>query len=171
MEEIQPPTLGHLNGSTTTKREDYLEWPEYFMAVAFLSAQRSKDPSSQVGACIVNQENKIVGIGYNGMPNGCDDDLLPWSRSADDRLDTKYPYVCHAEMNAIMNKNSADVKGCTMYVALFPCNECAKLIIQSVPVLSTQAAERTTGSKMPEYELIPLLMVMFHCGHHQMPSR
>ncbi|XP_069024144.1 deoxycytidylate deaminase isoform X2 [Embiotoca jacksoni] len=121
---------GPLNG-TTRKREDYLEWPEYFMAVAFLSAQRSKDPSSQVGACIVNQENKIVGIGYNGMPNGCDDDLLPWSRSADDWLDRKYPYVCHAELNAIMNKNSADVKGCTMYVALFPCNECAKLIIQA----------------------------------------
>ncbi|XP_042185644.1 deoxycytidylate deaminase isoform X2 [Oncorhynchus tshawytscha] len=113
------------------KREDYLEWPEYFMAVAFLSAQRSKDPSSQVGACIVNRENKIVGIGYNGMPNGCDDDLLPWSCSANDSLDTKYPYVCHAELNAIMNKNSADVKGCSMYVALFPCNECAKLIIQA----------------------------------------
>uniref|UniRef100_A0A672SNS5 Deoxycytidylate deaminase n=1 Tax=Sinocyclocheilus grahami TaxID=75366 RepID=A0A672SNS5_SINGR len=117
--------------SQTKKRQGYLEWPEYFMAVAFLSAQRSKDPSSQVGACIVNQENKIVGIGYNGMPNGCDDDLLPWSRSADNKLDTKYPYVCHAELNAIMNKNSADVKGCTMYVALFPCNECAKLIIQA----------------------------------------
>ncbi|XP_016087803.1 deoxycytidylate deaminase isoform X1 [Sinocyclocheilus grahami] len=124
-----------LNGThsegLTKKRQDYLEWPEYFMAVAFLSAQRSKDPSSQVGACIVNQENKIVGIGYNGMPNGCDDDLLPWSRSADNKLDTKYPYVCHAELNAIMNKNSADVKGCTMYVALFPCNECTKLIIQA----------------------------------------
>ncbi|KAG7215262.1 hypothetical protein INR49_022647 [Caranx melampygus] len=131
MEEIQPPLNGHLNGSVTRKRDDYLEWPDYFMAVAFLSAQRSKDPSSQVGACIVNQENKIVGIGYNGMPNGCNDDLLPWSRSAEDRLDTKYPYVCHAELNAIMNKNSADVKGCTMYVALFPCNECAKLIIQA----------------------------------------
>ncbi|XP_057186659.1 deoxycytidylate deaminase isoform X1 [Triplophysa rosa] len=125
----------HLNGTHSEglmkKRQDYLEWPEYFMAVAFLSAQRSKDPNSQVGACIVNQENKIVGIGYNGMPNGCDDDLLPWSRSADNKLDTKYPYVCHAELNAIMNKNSADVKGCTMYVALFPCNECAKLIIQA----------------------------------------
>ncbi|XP_040892182.1 deoxycytidylate deaminase-like isoform X1 [Toxotes jaculatrix] len=131
MEEIQQSMPGHLNGDITKKREDYLEWPDYFMAVAFLSAQRSKDPSSQVGACIVNQENKIVGIGYNGMPNGCDDDLLPWSRSADDRLETKYPYVCHAELNAIMNKNSADVKGCTMYVALFPCNECAKLIIQA----------------------------------------
>ncbi|XP_069832674.1 deoxycytidylate deaminase isoform X3 [Dendropsophus ebraccatus] len=113
------------------KREDYLEWCEYFMAVAFLSAQRSKDPSSQVGACIVNEENKIVGIGYNGMPNGCHDDALPWARTAEDTLDTKYPYVCHAELNAIMNKNSADVKGCVMYVALFPCNECAKLIIQA----------------------------------------
>ncbi|XP_067578060.1 deoxycytidylate deaminase isoform X2 [Pseudorca crassidens] len=113
------------------KRDDYLEWPEYFMAVAFLSAQRSKDPNSQVGACIVNAENKIVGIGYNGMPNGCSDDLLPWRRTAESILDTKYPYVCHAELNAIMNKNSADVKGCTMYVALFPCNECAKLIIQA----------------------------------------
>ncbi|XP_015479923.1 deoxycytidylate deaminase isoform X3 [Parus major] len=113
------------------KREDYLEWPEYFMAVAFLSAQRSKDPSSQVGACIVNSENKIVGIGYNGMPNGCSDDVLPWTRTGANRLDTKYPYVCHAELNAIMNKNSADVKGCSMYVALFPCNECAKLIIQA----------------------------------------
>ncbi|XP_035682867.1 deoxycytidylate deaminase-like isoform X1 [Branchiostoma floridae] len=113
------------------KRSDYLEWDEYFMAVAFLSAQRSKDPSSQVGACIVNSEKKIVGIGYNGMPNGCSDDKLPWSRTAENRLDTKYPYVCHAELNAILNKNSADVKGCTMYVALFPCNECAKLVIQS----------------------------------------
>ncbi|XP_034080409.1 deoxycytidylate deaminase isoform X5 [Gymnodraco acuticeps] len=135
MAEHEEQRAAPLNGDTTRKREDYLEWPEYFMAVAFLSAQRSKDPSSQVGACIVNQENKIVGIGYNGMPNGCDDDLLPWSRSADDRLNTKYPYginkVCHAELNAIMNKNSADVKGCSMYVALFPCNECAKLIIQS----------------------------------------
>ncbi|KFV13038.1 Deoxycytidylate deaminase, partial [Pterocles gutturalis] len=119
------------NEASCKKREDYLEWPEYFMAVAFLSAQRSKDPSSQVGACIVNSENKIVGIGYNGMPNGCSDDVLPWARTAAHRLDTKYPYVCHAELNAIMNKNSADVKGCSMYVALFPCNECAKLIIQA----------------------------------------
>ncbi|KAL7981889.1 hypothetical protein Chor_000946, partial [Crotalus horridus] len=116
---------------TCKKRDDYLEWPEYFMAVAFLSAQRSKDPNSQVGACIVNSENKIVGIGYNGMPNGCSDDLLPWTRTADNKLNTKYPYVCHAELNAIMNKNSADVKGCSIYVALFPCNECAKLIIQA----------------------------------------
>ena len=101
------------------------------MAIAFLSAQRSKDPSSQVGCCIVSEENKIVGIGYNGMPNRCSDDDLPWQRSADNWLDTKYPYVCHAELNAILNKNSSDVKNCTMYVGLFPCNECAKLVIQS----------------------------------------
>ncbi|XP_062933487.1 deoxycytidylate deaminase isoform X1 [Cynocephalus volans] len=120
-----------MNEVSCKKRDDFLEWPEYFMAVAFLSAQRSKDPNSQVGACIVNAENKIVGIGYNGMPNGCSDDLLPWRRTAENKLDTKYPYVCHAELNAIMNKNSADVKGCSIYVALFPCNECAKLIIQA----------------------------------------
>ncbi|CAL8238491.1 unnamed protein product, partial [Lota lota] len=101
------------------------------MAVAVLVSQRSKDPNTKVGACIVSQDNKIVGTGYNGMPNGCGDDLLPWAREAEDRLDTKYPYVCHAELNAIMNKNSADVKNCTMYVTLFPCNECAKLIIQA----------------------------------------
>ncbi|KAF4043379.1 Cytidine and deoxycytidylate deaminase zinc-binding region [Phytophthora infestans] len=115
------------------KRSDYLSWDDYFMSVAFLSAMRSKDPSTQVGACIVNPERKIVGIGYNGFPNGCGDDELPWARetATNSPLDTKYPYVCHAEMNAILNKNSTDVKGCSIYVALFPCNECAKLIIQS----------------------------------------
>ncbi|CAG0879707.1 unnamed protein product [Darwinula stevensoni] len=113
------------------KREDYLEWQEYFMAIAFLSAMRSKDPVTQVGACIVNSEKKIVGIGYNGMPIGCSDDELPWDKTNPDQLLNKYMYVCHAEMNAIMNKNSADVKGCTIYVALFPCNECAKIIIQA----------------------------------------
>ncbi|XP_037088114.1 deoxycytidylate deaminase-like [Pollicipes pollicipes] len=113
------------------KRTGYLEWAEYFMAICFLSAMRSKDPVTQVGACIVSDDRKIVGIGYNGMPLGCSDDRLPWGKVAANSLDTKYMYVCHAEMNAIMNKNSANVKGCTIYVALFPCNECAKLIIQS----------------------------------------
>ncbi|ELU15543.1 hypothetical protein CAPTEDRAFT_150280 [Capitella teleta] len=117
--------------SVTKKREDYLSWPDYFMAIAFLSAQRSKDPRTQVGACVVNSENKIVGTGYNGMPIGCSDDNLPWDRKAENELDTKYLYVCHAELNAILNKNSSDVKNCTIYVALFPCNECAKVIIQS----------------------------------------
>lgn len=101
------------------------------MATAFLASKRSKDPSSQVGACIVNSDKKIVGVGYNGFPTGCDDDKFPWAKDTADPLDSKYMYVCHAEMNAILNKNSADVKGCTIYVGLFPCNECAKLIIQS----------------------------------------
>eukprot|EP00753_Platysulcus_tardus_P001236 PLAT112.1.p1 GENE.PLAT112.1~~PLAT112.1.p1 ORF type:complete len:161 (-),score=44.64 PLAT112.1:97-555(-) len=101
------------------------------MSVAFLSALRSKDPNTQVGACIVSPDRKIVGIGYNGFPIGCDDESLPWARRGESELDTKYPYVCHAEMNAIMNKNAAQLRGCTIYVALFPCNECAKLIIQA----------------------------------------
>lgn len=113
------------------KRADVIQWDDYFMSVAFLSAMRSKDPSTQVGACVVNQDKRIVGIGYNGFPRGCSDDELPWSREAENQLDTKYLYVCHAEMNAILNKNSADVKGCTIFVALFPCNDCAKIIIQS----------------------------------------
>merc|ERR550534_3317421 len=113
------------------KRPDYLEWPEYFMAVSFLSAMRSKDPATQVGACIVSPDNRIVGIGYNGMPRGCSDDLLPWGKQSDNQLNNKYIYVCHAEMNAILNKNSENITGCSIYVALFPCNECAKMIIQS----------------------------------------
>ena len=101
------------------------------MSVAFLSSMRSKDPSTQVGACIVNVDSRIIGIGYNGFPRGCGDDSLPWSRVGASELDTKYPYVCHAEVNAILNKCAADVKGARIYVALFPCNECAKMIIQS----------------------------------------
>ncbi|MCQ2398558.1 MAG: dCMP deaminase family protein [Sphaerochaetaceae bacterium] len=112
------------------KREDYISWDEYFMAVAVLSSMRSKDPHTQVGACIVNQEKKIVGTGYNGFPTGCSDDELPWEREGDP-CDTKYPYVCHAELNAILNSNTQNLRGCTLYVALFPCNECAKAIIQS----------------------------------------
>jgi len=100
------------------------------MAVAQLSARRSKDPNTQVGACIVNKNKRIIGIGYNGFPTGCSDDELPWSREGD-LLDTKYPYVCHAEMNAITNAtNKPDLDGASMYVSLFPCNECAKLIVQ-----------------------------------------
>ena len=112
-----------------SKRTDYISWSQYFMEIAKLSAKRSKDPSTQVGACIVNTENKIVGIGYNGFPNGIDDDELSWLRDGK-YLHTKYPYVCHAEMNAIM-KCTLLPKNCTIYVTLFPCNECAKLIIQS----------------------------------------
>lgn len=112
------------------KRSDYISWDEYFMGVASLSSRRSKDPNTQVGACIVNKEKKIVGTGYNGFPQGCSDDDLPWEREGD-LLDTKYPFVCHAELNAILNSISRDLTGCTLYVDLFPCNECAKAIIQS----------------------------------------
>ncbi len=113
------------------KRKDYISWSDYFMGIAILSAQRSKDPNSQVGACIVSPDNKIVGIGYNGFPVGCSDDELPWEREAPSPYETKYPYVCHAELNAILNKNTADLRGCRIYVTLFPCSECTKLIIQS----------------------------------------
>jgi len=113
-----------------TKRSDYLSWDDYFMAVAQLSAQRSKDPNTQVGACIVNSRKRIIGIGYNGFPMGCSDDELPWEREGA-FLETKYPYVCHAEMNAITNaSNKPQLEGASMYVSLFPCNECAKLIVQ-----------------------------------------
>lgn len=113
------------------KREDYISWDEYFMGIAMLSAQRSKDNSTQVGACIVNDEHKIVSVGYNGMPTGCSDDDMPWEREGDSSLDTKYPFVCHAELNAILNSSFGSLSGCTLYVTLFPCNECAKAIIQS----------------------------------------
>lgn len=109
--------------------KDWISWDEYFMGVALLSSYRSKDPSTKVGACIVDQHNKIVGVGYNGFPIGCDDELLPWDREGA-FLDTKYPYVCHAELNSILNSNF-NLRDCRIYVALFPCNECAKAIIQS----------------------------------------
>lgn len=111
------------------KREDFISWDEYFMGIALLSSMRSKDPSTQVGACIVNDENRIVGVGYNGFPKGCSDDIFPWERDGETNL-TKYPYVCHAELNAILNSNG-NVRGTRIYVALFPCNECAKSIIQA----------------------------------------
>lgn len=100
------------------------------MGVALLSARRSKDPNTQVGACIVNQKNKIVGAGYNGLPIGCNDDDFPWDKQGN-FLDTKYPYICHAELNAILNNIGMDLQGCKIYTALFPCNECTKAIIQS----------------------------------------
>ncbi len=114
----------------TGKRTDYITWEEYFMAIAQLSAKRSKDPNTQVGACVVNGKKRIIGIGYNGFPTGCSDDELPWSREGE-YLRTKYPYVCHAEMNAITNaSNKNELDGATIYVSLFPCNECAKLMVQ-----------------------------------------
>ena len=110
------------------KREDYISWDEYFMGIAMLAARRSKDPNTQVGACIVSQDNIILSTGYNGMPKGCSDDEYPWEREG---TETKYPYVVHAELNAILNANGRDLRGSRLYVALFPCNECAKAIIQS----------------------------------------
>lgn len=112
------------------KRQDYISWEAYFMGVALLAAQRSKDNSTQVGACIVNRDKKILSVGYNGMPIGCSDDDMPWEREGE-MLHTKYAYVCHAELNAILNNNGGSLKGTTVYTTLFPCNECAKAIIQS----------------------------------------
>ena len=103
------------------KRQDYISWDEYFMGIALLSAQRSKDSHTQVGACIVNHENKILSLGYN----------MPWERNGENPVNTKYMYVCHAELNAILNRSSGSLEGAKLYVTLFPCNECAKAIIQS----------------------------------------
>jgi dCMP deaminase len=110
------------------KRTDYINWDEYFMGIAMLAAKRSKDPSTQVGACIVSEDNIIISTGYNGMPKGCSDDEFPWNRDGENN---KYYYVVHAELNAILNANGRDLRGSRVYVALFPCNECAKAIIQS----------------------------------------
>lgn len=112
-----------------SKREDYLSWDEYFMGIAFLSGMRSKDPLTQVGACIIDEDKKIIGIGYNGFPMGSSDDTMPWGREGD-FLETKYPYVVHAELNAILNSIKS-LKNSTIYVTHFPCNECAKAIVQS----------------------------------------
>ena len=112
------------------KRTDYISWDEYFMGIALLSAQRSKDNNTQVGACIVSGNHRILSVGYNGMPTGCPDDHMPWNREGPP-LESKYLYVCHAELNAILNSGGASLRGTTLYVTQFPCNECAKAIIQS----------------------------------------
>ncbi len=112
------------------KRTDYISWDEYFMGVALLSGMRSKDPNSQVGACIVSPDNKILSMGYNGFPTGCSDDDFPWAREGEP-LENKYFYVTHAELNAILNYRGGSLEGARLYVTLFPCNECAKAIIQS----------------------------------------
>ena len=145
------------------KRQDYISWDEYFMGVAVLAGKRSKDPNTQVGACIVSPENIIVSTGYNGFPMGCSDDEYPWEREGEE---TKYPFVVHAELNAILNSHGRTLAGSRIYVALFPCNECAKAIIQAglreVVYLSdkyekdpmTQASKRmlaSAGVKMRQY--------------------
>lgn len=114
----------------SSKRQDYISWDEYFMGVAYLSGMRSKDPNTQVGACIVSGNNKILSMGYNGLPVGCDDDEFPWVRESESPLDNKYFYSTHSELNAILNYRGGSLEGAKIYVTLFPCNECAKAIIQ-----------------------------------------
>ena len=112
------------------KREDYISWDEYFMGVSLLSGMRSKDPNTQVGACIVSEDNKILSMGYNGFPRGCSDEEFPWEREGEPE-EIKYAYVTHSELNAILNYRGGSLQGAKLYVSLFPCNECAKAIIQS----------------------------------------
>ena len=113
------------------ERKDYLKWDQYFMALAEVCSLRSKDPNTRVGACLVDENNKVISLGYNGMPIGCDDTKMPWGRQSKEFLETKYPFVCHAELNAILNSKGKIYSGGIIYTTLFPCNECAKAIIQS----------------------------------------
>lgn len=146
---------------------EFLTWDAYFMGVAMLSADRSKDPHTKVGACIVGQDNKILSMGYNGMPRGCSDEVFPWKRDDSEELNNKYPYVCHAELNAILNFEGISLKGAKIYTTLFPCNECTKALIQTGirevvylsdkyrGTLSNLAAKRmmeATGIKYRKYE-------------------
>ena len=135
------------------KRTDYITWDEYFMGVALLAAKRSKDPNTQVGACIVDENNVIISTGYNGLPIGCSDDDFPWNRDGENN---KYAYVVHAELNAILNATGKSLRGARVYVALFPCNECAKAIIQSgikeVIYLSDKYAD-TPGTQASKWML------------------
>ena len=132
---VQNRKMGKQDGwkgrnSMSTKRQDYITWDEYFMGVAHLSGMRSKDPNTQVGACIVSKDNKILSMGYNGFPNGCSVEEFPWDKQGEE-LETKYPYVTHGELNAILNYRGGSLEGTKLYVSLFPCNECAKAIIQA----------------------------------------
>lgn len=148
------------------KRKDYISWDEYFMGVAKLSGMRSKDPNSQVGACIVSQDNKILSMGYNGFPKFCSDDEFPWARDGEE-LDKKYVYVVHSELNAILNYRGGSLEGAKLYVTMFPCNECAKALIQagiktviydvnkypdSVAVLASKRMMRAAGIEVYQYQ-------------------
>ena len=148
------------------KRKDYISWDEYFMGVAIMSGMRSKDPHTQVGACIVSQDNKILSMGYNGFPKGCSDEEFPWNREGDP-LNNKYFYTTHSELNAILNFRGGSLEGSKLYVSLFPCNECAKAIIQSgiteiiydsdkyehtPPTIASQRMLRAAGVKFRKYE-------------------
>ena len=137
------------------KRENYISWDEYFMGVALIAAERSKDPSTQVGACIVSQDNKIISTGYNGFPIGCSDDDFPWNRDASVG-ETKYQFVVHAELNAVLNSNGLPLSGSRIYVGLFPCNECAKAIIQAgiSEVIYLSDKYRTTPATMASRRML-----------------
>ena len=144
------------------KRSNYLGWDEFFIGVAKLAAGRSKDPSTQVGACIVSKDNRILSIGYNGAPNGFDDDKFPWNRVGKIKNETKYPYVCHAELNAILNYfgSRKDFAGSRIYVDLFPCNECAKVIIQAGISEVIYLSDKYCGSE----ENIASKLLFDNCG-------
>lgn len=129
------------------KREDYINWDEYFMGVAHLSGMRSKDPNTQVGACIVSKMNKILSMGYNGFPLGCSDEEFPWAREGEE-LETKYPFVTHSELNAILNYRGGSLEGTKLYVSLFPCNECAKAIIQAGIKTVVYDSDKYAGTPM-----------------------
>lgn len=150
-----------------SQRKDYISWDEYFMGVAKLSGMRSKDPNTQVGCCIVSQDNKILSMGYNGFPIGCSDEEFPWIREGEDPLETKYVYIVHSELNAILNYRGGSLEGSKLYVSLFPCNECAKAIIQSgikeviydsnkyensASVMASMRMLKTAGVKVHRYE-------------------
>lgn len=148
------------------KRADYISWDEYFMGVALLAAKRSKDPNTQVGACIVSEDNIILSTGYNGFPAGCSDDEYPWEREGEA---TKYPFVVHAELNAILNAGGRSLRGARIYVDLFPCNECAKAIIQSgireVIYLSDKYAE-TDATRASKRMLASAGVTLRHLEQH-----
>jgi len=129
------------------KRKDYISWDEYFMGVAHLSGMRSKDPSTQVGCCIVSNKNKILSMGYNGLPTGCSDEEFPWAREGAE-LETKYPFVTHSELNAILNYRGGSLEGTKLYVSLFPCNECAKAIIQAGIKTVVYDSDKYAGTPM-----------------------
>lgn len=145
------------------QRQDYISWDEYFMGVAYLAAMRSKDPNTQVGACIVSQDNKILSIGYNGFPIGCSDEQFPWAREGE-QLETKYVYTVHSELNAILNYRGGSLEGAKLYVTLFPCNECAKAIIQSGirELIYDQDKYANTPSVLASKRMLKTAGVLFH---------
>ena len=146
------------------KRKDYLSWDEYFMGVAMLSGMRSKDPNTQVGCCIVSQDNKILSMGYNGFPTGCSDDEFPWAREGEDPLETKYVYSTHSELNAILNYSGGSLAGARLYVSLFLCNECAKAIIQcgSREVIYAEDKYSDTTSVIASKRMMEAAGVKYH---------